>query len=93
MIIDSDNDLELNFLENKEINIITYGLNHKATLTLSSRNENSILVALQRNIKNIENQIIEAKEMSIELDENNKLNIEEILIITIILLLYGKNNR
>ena len=92
LIIDSDNEIELNFLENKEINIITYGLNHKATLTLSSRNENSLLVALQRNIRNVENQVIEAKEMNIILEESNKLNIEEVLIITIITLLYNKNN-
>ena len=92
LIIDSDNEIELNFLENKEINIITYGLNHKATLTLSSRNENSLLVALQRNIRNVENQVIEAKEMNIILEESNKLNIEEVLVITIITLLYNKNN-
>lgn len=93
LIIDSDNEIELNFLENKEINIITYGLNQKATLTLSSRNENNLLIALQRNIKNIENQVIEAKEINIEIEENNKLNIEDILIITIISLLYNKNNK
>ena len=55
LIINTDIKLDLNLDNNKKINIITYGLNQKATVTISSITDNSILIDLQRNINNLYN--------------------------------------
>lgn len=69
--------------------IITYGLNRKAMITVSSIKEDSVLVALQSNLKNLEGNIIEVGESSVNLGENNKIKIYHILILYAIFLLYS----
>jgi len=68
LIINSDIDIRSGIFNKMETNIIDYGLNQKATVTASSINEENIIICLQRNIKNINNKIIETDE--------NKINIE-----------------
>jgi len=90
IILNSDIELGLNLLENETLNIITYGLNHKSTVTISSLTQSNILVYLQRNIKNMHEQIIEVEEKQIEIDEKLKLKTYEILVIYIISIIYNK---
>lgn len=87
LIINTDINLKFKITNKSKTNIITYGLNQKATVTISSLTDTNILIYLQRNIKNIENEIIEVGEKQIKLDLKNKLKTYEILIIYIICLI------
>ncbi len=70
--------------------IITYGLNQKAMVTISSIKESSILIYLQKSLKNIKGERIEIGEKMVKIDEENKLKIYEVLIIYIIFLVESK---
>ena len=50
LIINSDRNNFLDILNNNRLCVITYGLNHKCTVTESSITEEYVLVALQREI-------------------------------------------
>lgn len=50
LIINSDRNNFLDILNNNRLCVITYGLNHKCTVTASSITEEYVLVALQREI-------------------------------------------
>ena len=71
--------------------IITYGLNQKATITISSISDTDILIYLQKNFQNKENDKIEIEERRIKRKEKSKLKTYEILVIYTILKLYNKN--
>lgn len=88
LILNTDIELKIPITLEEKINIITYGLNHKATVTISSRTEENILVALQRNIKSISGNIVEVEETDIKIKEKNSQKIYEVLIIYIILTIY-----
>lgn len=87
IIINTDLNKDFSLGQKCKDKIITYGLNHKATVTISSITESSILVYLQRNIKNKEDKVIEVGEKQIVVDKENKIKIYEILIIYIISLI------
>ena len=70
--------------------IITYGLNQKATVTISSITESSILIYLQKSLKNIKGKTIEIGEKRVIVNEDNKLKTYEVLIIYIIFLILSK---
>lgn len=71
-------------------NIITFGLNRKATVTISSINESGILIYLQRNLKNIKGNTIEIGEELVKINEENRIKTSEILIIYTIFLIQQK---
>ncbi|MGN1297930.1 MAG: hypothetical protein ACI4VH_05900 [Clostridia bacterium] len=87
LIINTDINLKFNISNNNKINIITYGLNQKATITVSSITDTDVLIYLQRNIRTVTNKMVEVEEKRIKVNENNKLKIYEILIIYIIFLI------
>lgn len=87
LIINTDINLKFNISNNNKINIITYGLNQKATVTVSSITDTDVLIYLQRNIRTVTNKMVEVEEKRIKVNENNKLKIYEILIIYIIFLI------
>lgn len=62
LIINTENNLDELEIVNSTIQVITYGMNQKATVTASSIKEDEILICLQRNIKNKKNKIIEIQE-------------------------------
>ena len=64
--------------------IITFGLNHKANVTISSITENNILVFLQKNINDKFNNVKEVGEKQIQICKENRAKIYEVLIIYII---------
>lgn len=88
LILNADSFIPLEFLKKEKITIITYGLNQKSTVTISSINEENALIALQRSFKNIAGEEIEMGEKSLELDENHKLSPQDILVVAIIFLIY-----
>lgn len=81
-------DINQNCNEEKHI---TYGLNQKATVTISSITDTDILICLQKNIKDIKENIIEIEERHFAINENCKLKIYEIMVIYIIFLIKNKN--
>ena len=87
LIINTDINSKFKISDKSKANIITYGLNQKATVTISSITDTNMLIYLQRNIKNLENKIIEVGEKQIKIDYKSKLKTYEILIIYIIYLI------
>lgn len=88
IILNADIEIPLEFLEKEKITVITYGLNQKSTLTISSIQEDKVLIALQRNFKNLEGEEIEMGERDVLIDENTKLSPHDILVKSIISLIY-----
>lgn len=91
LIINTDKNQEE---ENQKHNtmVITYGLNQKANVTISSITETDVLTYLQKAFKNKEGEKIEIEERRIKRKlEKGRLTTYEILIIYTILKLYQKS--
>lgn len=88
-VINSDEKILLYEIKMISGSIITYGFNTKSTVTTSSVNEESILICIQRMIKNRLQEAIEPQEMEVKTD-TNKVNTSTIMGIFSILLIYGK---
>ncbi len=86
IVINSDINTDYN-IYNFKTNIITYGLNRKATITISSISDGNILIYLQRNLKSIDGKMIEIGEELVRVREEEKIKIYEILIIYTIFLI------
>lgn len=89
LILNTDINKKFDILKNEKINIITYGLNQKSTVTISSISESDILIYLQRNIKNINDETIEVEEKRIRTRENSKCKTYDIMILYIIFMIYA----
>lgn len=89
-MINTDRNTPLEILE-KIPNPITYGLNQKATVTVSSISETDILVYWQENLKNREGNKIEIEERRIKREEKYSQKIYETLIIYTLLKIYHKS--
>ena len=88
LILNGDVDLKL-FINSKEkINLITYGMSQKSTITMSSINDESILISLQREIMNIYDKCVSMKEINIELKEYRHIKMEDILLIYAVYFIY-----
>ena len=81
IVINTDLNKEFNFGQKCKEKIITFGLNHKATVTISSITESSILVYLQRNIKDKNENLIEVGEKQVKINKDNKIKVYQILLI------------
>ena len=53
IIVNADFEENLEAIKNLKLNVISYGMNSKATLTLSSVSDDGILLSLQRGVKNV----------------------------------------
>lgn len=89
LIINTDICANMKIISNKEINCITYGLNQKSTITISSVQDEKAILYIQRNIKNIENHKIEMGELSIDLKTYKHVEIEDLLATFSICLIYN----
>lgn len=89
IIVNSDIKENLSILRNVEANIITYGFNAKATITISSIKEEKIMICVQRKIKAV-NSIIEEQDFNVEIEKNNVKKLYNVLVIFTILAIYGK---
>ena len=90
IIMNADIELYLPIQANNKINCITYGLNQKSTITISSVQEEKALIYIQREIKNIKGMEIEMGELSINLEEYQHVEIEILLAIYSIYLIYNE---
>lgn len=88
LVINTDIENDLKILEETKINVISYGFNSKNTITASSINEESILVGIQRNIKNINGKIIEQQDKKVDIC--GKYNTNYMLGIVVILIIFEK---
>ena len=89
VFINTDINIENNLEVKAKKEIITYGLNQKATVTVSSIKDRDILIYVQRNIKDNKEKSIEVGEKLVKIKEGTKLKNYEILILYIIFLLYN----
>ena len=89
VIINTDLNIENNLEVKAKKEIITYGLNQKATVTVSSIKDRDILIYVQRNIKDNKEKSIEVGEKLVKIKEGTKLKNYEILILYIIFLIYN----
>lgn len=76
--------------KNKIENSITYGLNQKAMVTVSSISETDILVYWQKALQNREGDQLEIEERRIKKDNKDLVKTYEILIIYTLLKIYEK---
>lgn len=85
----------INTDKNKQIEIksnqITYGLNQKADVTVSSISETDILVYWQKSLQDKEGNKIEIEERRIKKEERQLLKTYEILIVYTLLRIYTKS--
>ena len=72
-------------------NVITYGLNQKADITVSSISDIDILVYWQKDLQDREGNKIEIEERRIKREQRNTLKTYEILIIYALLKIYNKS--
>lgn len=89
VLINTDLNIDNNLKMKPQKEIITYGLNQKATVTVSSIKDNKILIYLQRNIKDTKEKTVEVGEKLLKLREQTKLKNYEILILYITFLIYN----
>lgn len=87
ILLNTDINQTFHISQEEKINIITYGLNQKSTVTVSSISDTDILIYLQRNIKNKKNELLEVEEKRIKIKDSNSKTYE-IMIIYIILAIY-----
>lgn len=88
LMINTDKNQEI---EGKWIDSITYGLNQKANVTVSSISETDILVYWQKNLQNKEGDMVEIEERRIKKEEMQPLKTYEILIVYTLLKIYDKS--
>lgn len=91
VILNMDLNENMDILEGKKGMVITYGLNQKSTVSVSSITEDIILIALQRNVYNRKNKMIEVGEKKVAVQDGNKKIYEE-LILFILDIIYGKKD-
>ena len=92
ILLNSDINISEENLKDVELKILTYGVKQKSTITISSIKQEKILISIQRAFKNLNEKIIEQKEVPVELDVNSDKNMYNLLIkLAIMELISGKN--
>ena len=89
IIVNSDIIKNINILNQYNSNIITYGLNQKAMITISSIKNENILIFIQNKLKNINNDEIEEQEVNVKINKNSLKKVSNSMAIFTILLIYG----
>lgn len=82
VMVNTDLEENLNCVKNLKLRLISYGLNPKSTITVSSIDECKIMVTLQRSIKTLSGNIVEPQEIEISLKgSHNNPYISMVLVI------------
>lgn len=68
ILVNSD-EVDLSILQDLNAISITYGFNGKATVTMSSIEDEELILCLQRNVKTLQNKIIEPQEIRIDMQQ------------------------
>ena len=92
IVVNADAFCKTKTICNKKTNCISYGLNQKSTITISSIQEEKAILSIQRNINNLEQKMIEMGEMEIDVKQYKPNQIENILAIFTTYLIYSKQN-
>ena len=90
LLINVDIDIDKSIIDNLNLMAITYGFNNKSTFTISSIEENSVIICLQRVIFDINGYEIEPQEYEVKIHENTDKY--AIIVIEILKIIYYKNN-
>ena len=77
LVLNHDIEIENSIIEDLDLTIITYGFNGKSTFTISSIEENNLIICLQRIIFKKNNKKIEPQEYKVR----NDINIDKYAII------------
>ena len=89
IIVNSDIIKNINIIKQYNSNIITYGLNQKAMITISSIKNENILIFIQNKLKNINNDEIEEQEVNVKINKKSLKKVSNSMAIFTILLIYG----
>lgn len=90
LVINTDVVKDISILGGVNKNIITYGLNQKAIITISSVEDEDIMICIQKSFKDINEQDIEEQEFNIKIAKNNLKKLCNTLSIFTVLSIYGK---
>ena len=88
LVINSDFNLHIPFSINENCSVITFGLNQKATITISSISENGFVLSLQKNIIKNNKEIYEMEEKCIKTKSTTNYKLYKCLIEYIIEIIY-----
>lgn len=81
LIINSDIELRNKLILNVETNIVTCGLNHKASITFSSVTDEKLLISVQRSFCGINNKLIDVGEYIEKISIEQRTCLNEILLV------------
>lgn len=87
-----NSDVNITNINDNKLKIITYGLNQKSTVTASSISEDEVLVCLQRNIKDVKDNIIEVQETYMKSENITNKKVYSLMVIFILQQLYNSKN-
>ena len=90
IVVNADVFCNTKMIFNEKTNCISYGLNQKSTITISSLQEDKAILSIQRNINNLEQKTIEMGEKEIDVKQYKPNQIENILAIFTIYIIYNK---
>ena len=90
LVINTDVVKDISILGGVNKNIITYGLNQKAIITISSVEDEDIMICIQKSFKDINEKDIEEQEFNIKITRNNLKKLCNTLSIFTVLSIYGK---
>lgn len=90
LLLNADIEIDIEILENLNLTVISYGFNNKSTFTVSSIEENNMIICLQRVIFNKNGYKIEPQEYQIK----NQQNVDKYatIAIKVLKMIYSKNN-
>ena len=88
IILNADMKINLEYLSELKLVVITYGFNNKSTFSVSSISDNNIIICLQRIIKNVYNYKFEPQEFEVKI--RKKVNVNTIILVKILKILYKK---
>lgn len=84
LIINADIEIKMLKEIKESVKIITFGFNQKATITISSVNEEKMIICIQRGILRDDKIVIDSQEKEIELNKENSKKIYNNLVVFII---------
>ena len=93
LLLNTDIIINENIFKDINIQILSYGLKQKATITPSSIEQNKIIISIQRAFKDLEGNIIEQQEIPVNLIKNDTKNLYNSLIKTAIINILDVKNR
>ena len=90
LLLNADIEIDIEILENLNLTVISYGFSNKSTFTVSSIEENNMIICLQRVIFNKNGYKIEPQEYQIK----NQQNVDKYatIAIEVLKMIYSKNN-